>query len=69
MKELSFFVVLFIIHHSIATSMTKYKRITIDASTWNPMEIRSHSDNAARGLVERIELFELISCLFNTLVL
>ena len=39
------------LQHSLALSAKKYKRIMIEGGTWNSMQIRSHSDSEARGLV------------------
>ena len=57
MKALTTLLCIIILHHSIALLGKKYKRIVIDESTWNSMQIGSHSDSEARGLVIRVNFF------------
>ena len=57
MKALTTLLCIIILHHSIALLGKKYKRIMIDGSTWNSMQIGSHSDSESRGLVIRVNFF------------
>ena len=57
MKALTTLLCIIILHHSIALLGKNYKRIMIDGSTWNSMQIGSHSDSESRGLVIRVKFF------------
>ena len=54
MRALTLVFCVIFIHVSVALQGKKYKRIMIDGGTWNSMQIRSHSDSEARGLVIQV---------------
>ena len=57
----SLFCIIFIQHSmSLSSSSKKYKRTMIEGGTWNSMQIRTHSDKEARGLVYSVHRVDIV---------